>query len=176
MDNIDLPSDISQISPKITIGNMLDNNDRKILGNFVHVCNLLVVRFIIEDDLKEAQEKLKDMAYLIECIYGSEFIISNIYLMLHISDYYYNYGSIYSYWLFLLERLNGYITVGSLAFIVEREELQYFLSIKHNTSIFFKLYDTELISDQMLKPLYINIVMSLELYRSLYEWYSIYII
>ena len=41
-------------------------------------CNLLAAKFIIKDDLKEAQERLKDMAYLIENTYGPEFITSNI--------------------------------------------------------------------------------------------------
>ncbi|GBC14972.2 hypothetical protein GLOIN_2v1474510 [Rhizophagus irregularis DAOM 181602=DAOM 197198] len=111
MDHVDLPPDIGRIPPKIAIGNdgfsnltadqwktfimiysttilwdMLDDNDRKILGHFVRACNLLVARFITEDDLKEAQEKLKDMAYLIENTYGPEFITSNIHLALHIPD------------------------------------------------------------------------------------------
>ena len=122
MDHIDLPSDIGRIPAKIAIGNdgfsnltadqwkifimvystsvlwdMLDNNDRKILGHFVRACNLLVARFVIEDDLKEAQERLKDMAYLIERVYDPEFITSNIHLAFHIPDCYRDYGSIYSF-------------------------------------------------------------------------------
>ena len=57
---------------------MLDNNDRKILGHFIWAYNLLVVRFVTEDNLKEVQERLKDMAYFIEHVYGSKFITSNI--------------------------------------------------------------------------------------------------
>src|SRR5436305_13596393 len=134
MKHVDLPSDIGQIPAKIAIGNdgfsnltadhwktfimiysttvlwdILDDNDRKILGHFAQACNLLVTRIITEDDLKEAQERLKDMAYLIECVYGSEFITSNIHLALHISDCCCDYGPIYSFWLFSFERLNGYI-------------------------------------------------------------------
>ena len=80
MDHIELPSDIGRIPPKIAIGkdgfsnltadqwktfimlysttilwDMLYNNDRKILGHFVRACNLLVTKFVTEDDLKEAQ-------------------------------------------------------------------------------------------------------------------------
>jgi hypothetical protein len=133
MDYVELPSDIGRIPPKIAIGegfskltadqwktfimiystnilwDMLDNNDRKILGHFVRACNLLVTRIITEDDLKEVQERLKDMAHLIENTYGPEFITSNIHLALHIPDCCRDYGSIYSYWLFPFERLNGYI-------------------------------------------------------------------
>ena len=88
---------------------MLYDNDRKILGHFVWTCNLLVTRIITKDDLKETQKRLKDMAYLIEHVYGPEFITSNIHLALHISDCCCDYGPIYSFWLFSFERLNGYI-------------------------------------------------------------------
>ncbi|EXX64033.1 hypothetical protein RirG_146680 [Rhizophagus irregularis DAOM 197198w] len=200
---------------------MLDNNDRKILGYFVRACNLLVARFITEDDLKEAQERLKDMTYLIENTYGPEFVTSNIHLALHIPNCCRDYSPIYSYWLFPFERLNGYIgsypnsnrqiepelmkivlkntlvdyyltsrwssglfdeslcllipkkAVGSLALTEEREELQHFLSMRHNTSIFSKIYGTEKLPGQMLKPSYFKVIMPLELCRFLYEWYSI---
>ncbi|PKC55993.1 hypothetical protein RhiirA1_402464 [Rhizophagus irregularis] len=245
MDHVDLPPDIGRIPPKIAIGNdgfsnltadqwktfimiysttilwdMLDDNDRKILGHFVRACNLLVARFITEDDLKEAQERLKDMAYLIENTYGPEFITSNIHLALHIPDCCRDYGPIYNFWLFPFERLNGYIgsypnsnwqiepelmkivlkntfvdyhlsrrwssglldeslyllmpkkAVGSLALTAEREELQHFLLMRHNTSMLFKIYGTEPIPGQMLKPSYINVVMPLELRGFLCEWFS----
>jgi hypothetical protein len=133
MDYIELPSDIGRIPSKIAIGegfsnftadqwktfimiystiilwDMLDNNDRKILGHFIQTCNLLVTRIITEDDLKEAQERLKEMAHLIKSTYGPEFITSNIHLVLHIVDCCHDYNSIYSFWLFPYERLNGYI-------------------------------------------------------------------
>ncbi|CAB4484699.1 unnamed protein product [Rhizophagus irregularis] len=162
---------------------MLDDNDRKILGHFVRACNLLVARFITDDDLKEAQEKLKDMAYLIEYTYGPEFITSNIHLALHIPDCCRDYGPIYSFWLFPFERLNGYIdeslhllvpkkAVGSLAITAEREEL-HFLFMRHNTSMISKIYGTEPLPGQMLNPSYINVVMPLELRGFLCEWYAI---
>ena len=142
MDHIELPTDIGRIPPKIAIGNdgfsnltadqwktfimifsttilwdMLDDDDRKILGYFVRVCNLLVARFITDDDLREAQERLKDMAHLIENTYGPEFITSNIHLALHIPDCCRDYGPIYSFWLFPFERLNGYIGKERTCFI-----------------------------------------------------------
>ncbi|GET67403.1 uncharacterized protein LOC114543330 [Rhizophagus irregularis DAOM 181602=DAOM 197198] len=232
MDHVKLPSDIGCIPPKIAIGSdgfsnltadqwktfimiystailwdMLDDNDRKILGYFVRACNLLVTRIITEDDLKEAQERLKDMAYLIENTYGPEFITSNIHLSLHIPDCCRDYGPIYSFWLFPFERLNGYIEpelmkivlkntlvdyhltckwtsglldeslcflvkkkdVGSLALTAEREELQYFLSMRHSTS---KIYGTEAIPGQLLKPSYLRVVIPSELRMFLCEWYE----
>ncbi|RHZ48735.1 hypothetical protein Glove_543g98 [Diversispora epigaea] len=133
MDNVQLSSDIGRIPPKITIGegfskltadqwktfiiiyattilwNMLDDNDRKILGHFVQACILLVVRFVTENDLQEAQEKLRDMSINIERTYGPEFITSNIHLLMHILECIRDYGSVYNFWLFPYERLNGYI-------------------------------------------------------------------
>ena len=63
--------------------------------------------------------------------------------------------------------------VGSLALTVEREELQHFLCMRHNTSMISKIYGTEPFPGQMLKPSYINVIMPLELRRFLCEWYSI---
>jgi hypothetical protein len=269
MDHVELPSDIGRIPSKIAIGengfsnltadqwktfimvysttilwDMLDNNDRKILGYFVRACNLLVTRIITEDDLKEAQERLEDMAHLIESTYGPEFITSNIHLALHIADCCRDYGPVYSFWLFPFERLNGYLgkvltliilvsssfflkkiplftgsypnsnrqiepelmkivlknalvdyhltrkwssglldkslcvlipkkDVGSLALTAEREELQHFLSMRHNTSTLSKIYGTEVIPGQFLKPSYLRVVMPLELRKFLCEWYAI---
>ncbi|GBC34770.2 hypothetical protein GLOIN_2v1775288 [Rhizophagus irregularis DAOM 181602=DAOM 197198] len=167
---------------------MLDNNDRKILGHFVRACNLLVARFITEDDLREVQERLKDMAHLIERTYGLEFMTSNIHLALHIPDFCRDYSSIYSFWLFPYERLNGYIgsypnksfslimpekAVGSLAFTAEKDELQHFLSMRHNISTFSKIYGTEKLPGQMLNPSCFKVIIPLVLRRFLCEWYSI---
>jgi hypothetical protein len=63
--------------------------------------------------------------------------------------------------------------VGSLALTVEREELQHFLSMRHNTSTLSKIYGTEPIPGHMLKPSCFGIVMPLELRRSLCEWYAV---
>ncbi|RIB24234.1 hypothetical protein C2G38_2169141 [Gigaspora rosea] len=122
MNNIVLSSDISRIPSKIAIGedgfskqtadqwktfimiyattilwDMLNVSGRKILGHFVRACNLLVSRIVNKDELKEAYERLKDMARIIESTYGPEFITSNIHLAL----------------IFLIAvgimRLNGYI-------------------------------------------------------------------
>ncbi|RHZ46462.1 hypothetical protein Glove_621g28 [Diversispora epigaea] len=182
--------------------NMLNDNDRKILGHFVQACNLLVARFVIEDDLQEVQERLRNMSINIKRTYGPEFITSNIHLSMHIPECIRDYGSVYSFWLFPYERLNGYIgsypnsnrqiepelmgivlknslvdyhlscqwtsgllenslkflapkkAAGSLAVTnkFDREELQYFISLRHDTSN--KIYGTEYIPGRMLTPSY----------------------
>ena len=63
--------------------------------------------------------------------------------------------------------------VGSLALTEEREELQHFLSMRHNTSTFSKIYGTEKLPGQMLNPSYLKVIMPSELRRFLCEWYSI---
>ena len=63
--------------------------------------------------------------------------------------------------------------VGSLALTAEREELQHFLSMRHNTSTLSKIYGTEAIPGQFLKPSYLRVVMPSELRMFLCEWYSI---
>src|ERR1043165_816818 len=61
--------------------------------------------------------------------------------------------------------------VGSLALTAEREELQHFLSMRHET--LSKIYGTEPIPGKMLQPSYFKVVMPLELRKFLCEWYSI---
>jgi hypothetical protein len=53
--------------------------------------------------------------------------------------------------------------VSSLAFTVEKEELHHFLSMRHNTSMFFKIYGTEKLPGQMLNPLHFKVIIPLEL-------------
>ncbi|MDW0188382.1 MAG: hypothetical protein QOK54_10650 [Nitrososphaeraceae archaeon] len=63
--------------------------------------------------------------------------------------------------------------VGSLALTAEGEELQHFLSMRHNMSTLSKIYGTEPIPGQMLKPSNLGVVMPLNLRRFLCEWYAI---
>ena len=68
-----------------------------------------------------------------------------------------------------LSLLTSKKAVGSLALTAEREELQHFLSMSHNTS---KIYGTEPIPGQMLTLSYIGVVMPSELHGFLCEWYA----
>ena len=63
--------------------------------------------------------------------------------------------------------------VGSLALTAEREELQHFLTMRNNISTLTKIYVTESISGQFLKPSSFDVVMPMELRRFLCEWYAI---
>jgi len=61
---------------------------------------------------------------------------------------------------------------GSLALTSEfnREELQYFISMRHDTSN--KIYGTELIPGSMLAPSYKNVLIPGEVKQILCEWYA----
>lgn len=86
---------------------LLADPDRKILGNFVRACSLLVCRIIDHNILNEAHERLLKVATLIEENYGSERITPNLHLCLHIADCCRDYGPLYSFWCFSFERMNG---------------------------------------------------------------------
>jgi len=86
---------------------LLDDNDRKILANFVRACTLLVCRIINIDILREAHYRLLKVAKLIEENYGPERITPNIHLSLHIADCCNDYGPLYSFWCYSFERMNG---------------------------------------------------------------------
>src|SRR5437764_13019763 len=87
--------------------NLLVTSDRNILANFVKACSLLTCRIINIDMLSQAHDRLLQVALLIEENYGQEFIIPNIHLSLHITDYYEDYGPLYSFWCYSFERING---------------------------------------------------------------------
>lgn len=55
--------------------------------------------------------------------------------------------------------------------MVERGELQHFLSMRHNT--LFKIYGTEPISEKMIQPLYFKVVIPSKLQKFLCKWYMI---
>ncbi|CAB5388093.1 unnamed protein product [Rhizophagus irregularis] len=148
---------------------MLDNNDRKILGHFVRACNLLVARFITEDDLREAfwlfpYERLN--GYI-------EPELMRIVLKNTLIDYHLSYKWSSGLLKESLSLIMPKKAVGSLAFTAEKDELQHFLSMKHNTSTFSKIYGTEKLLGQMLNPSCFKVIIPLVLRRFLCEWYSI---
>ena len=76
----------------------------------------------------------------------------------------------------LLERTLQFLApkkaAGSLAVTndFDREELQYFISMRHDTSN--KIYSTELIPGNMLAPSYKNVLITEEVKQILCEWYA----
>jgi len=129
--SIQIPADLGRIPNKIATGegfsgftadqwktfiliyaiplmwDLLAEPDRKILGNFVRACSLLVCRIIDYNVLNEAHERLLKVSKLIEENYGPERITPNLHLCLHIADCCRDYGPLYSFWCFSFERMNG---------------------------------------------------------------------
>ena len=64
------------------------------------------------DLLKEAHERLIELIKLIERKYGPEKITPNLHLSLHLCECSHDYDSLYSFWCFSFERINGIL--GSL--------------------------------------------------------------
>ena len=131
MNQFAVPADISQIPGKIYCGegflnftadqwktffmiyvtvslwDHLGTEDRKILTYFVRVCMILVKRIVEVGDIKEAHEELIKIIKLIEEYYGEGKIMPNLHLSLHLCEYSYDYRSLYSFWCFSFERMNG---------------------------------------------------------------------
>jgi hypothetical protein len=129
--NIKTPADLGRIPYKIATGegfsgftadqwkmfimiyatpimwDLLDEADRKILTNFVRVCTILTTRIIENDALDEAHSLLLMVACLIEENYGPEIITPNIHLSLYLTECYRDYGTLYSFWCYSFERMNG---------------------------------------------------------------------
>ncbi|GET50605.1 hypothetical protein GLOIN_2v1775288 [Rhizophagus irregularis DAOM 181602=DAOM 197198] len=140
MDHVKLPSDIGRIPPKIAIGSDgFSNLAADQWKTFIMIYSTAILWIY---DLKEAQERLKDMAYLIE---------NSIWTRIH-------------------NKLNGYIgsypTFGTYS---RKRRVTIFLSMRHSTS---KIYGTEAIPGQLLKPSYLRVVIPSELRMFLCEWYE----
>ena len=77
--------------------NILTDFDQKILNNFVRAYFLLTSRIINNNILNKMHFQLLRVALLVELNYGPEFIMPNIHLSFHITDYYRDYDSLYSF-------------------------------------------------------------------------------
>ncbi|GBC35379.2 hypothetical protein RIR_jg36673.t1 [Rhizophagus irregularis DAOM 181602=DAOM 197198] len=85
---IKIPADLGRIPSKISTGEGFSG----FTADQWRACYLLV-------------------AQLIENIYGPEMITPNIHLSLHISEYCWNYGSLYSFWCYSFERMKWTISL-----------------------------------------------------------------
>src|ERR1043165_3503055 len=86
---------------------MLDLGDKEIIFNFVCACNSLISRIVKQSDIDEAHNRLINMTKLIKQYYDPTLISSNIHLLLHIRQCCLDYGSLYTYWCYFFERING---------------------------------------------------------------------
>jgi hypothetical protein len=86
---------------------LLKESDRKILANFVRICNILVCRIVSKNGLVEAHQRLVTLVKEIEKTYGPEKISPNLHLCLHLCECSLDYGPLYAFWCYPMERMNG---------------------------------------------------------------------
>jgi hypothetical protein len=132
---IQLPADIGRIPSRISTGNgfsgfttdqwknfiliyatfitwdLLKEPDRRILANFVRACNILVCRIVSINGLKEAHQRLIELVKEIEKEYGPKKISPNLHLCLHICECSLDYGPLYAFWCYSMERMNGLLGI-----------------------------------------------------------------
>ncbi|GBC25642.2 uncharacterized protein LOC110231456 [Rhizophagus irregularis DAOM 181602=DAOM 197198] len=135
MNNIHPPSEIGRIPHKIDIGkgfsnltanewknffliyarvvlwDFLDQEDQKILVHFSQAYSILVRRIVTIKNLDDAHEHLIEILKLIETNYGEVSITPNLHLSLHLNKCCKDYGSLYSFWYFSFERMNGILDI-----------------------------------------------------------------
>ena len=81
--------------------------DQKILTYFIKIC-LILVNWIVEFTfVQEAHQRLISLIELIKEKYDHNKITLNLHLLLHLSDYSYDYGPQYAFWCFSFEHING---------------------------------------------------------------------
>jgi hypothetical protein len=156
---IQVPADIGRIPGKISTGegfsgftadqwktfmliyatsitwDLLSNSDRKILANFVRVCNILVCRIVLIQGLEEAHMRLVILVKEIKRTYGSKKITPNLHLCLHLYECSLDYGPLYSFWSFSTERMNGLL--GNLQH--DHHLICQFFFLSHLTNNFFRI-------------------------------------
>jgi len=86
---------------------LLKEPDQRILANFVRTCNILVCRIVSISDLQEAHQRLINLVKEIEKEYGPKKITPNLHLCLHLCECSLDYGPLYAFWCYSMERMNG---------------------------------------------------------------------
>ena len=71
---------------------------------FVIACQYLCVRALTADDIKIADSYLLRFCRSYQQLYGNDKVTPNMHLHAHLADCLYDFGPIYSFWLFSFER------------------------------------------------------------------------
>ncbi|PKC00944.1 hypothetical protein RhiirA5_247771, partial [Rhizophagus irregularis] len=74
---------------------------------FVRACNILVCTIVSKNSLIEAHQRLLEMVKEIEKTYGPKKISPNLHLCIHLCECSLDYGPLYSFWCYSMERMNG---------------------------------------------------------------------
>ena len=109
-------------------------------GLFVHACSILCSRVISTSAIEKSHALLVEFCQQFQVLYGNQNCTMNLlHLHCHLKECLYDYGPVYSFWLFSFERLNG--IMGSYPTNNRSVEVQ--LMNKHLRSWQLKFTDNE---------------------------------
>lgn len=74
---------------------------------FVEACYLLCSRSLSYRSAEKADDLLLEFCTTFQSLYGSECCTANMHMHCHLKECTYDYGPVYSFWLFSFERFNG---------------------------------------------------------------------
>ena len=86
---------------------VIDDKHFKCWQKFVLACRYLCSRVITSDGIKIADNLLLSFCKSFEKLFGTEKVTPNMHLHGHLSECLWDYGPVYSFWLFSFERYNG---------------------------------------------------------------------
>ena len=90
-----------------TLHNVIPKQDFECLRKFVLACTYLCNRILTKDDVRLCGMLLHQFCIQFENLYGKQEVTPNMHLHCHLEECIFNYGPIYSFWLFSFERYNG---------------------------------------------------------------------
>ncbi len=133
---------------------------------FVKACNLICRPIVHKDDAKKAQELLIEYGKQFESMFGRNAVPPNMHFATHIVECMEEFGSMYTFWCFGMERLNGFLgdyTTNSqcIEVTITRKFLGdcYLASRSHEIPKFFKehfpAFFSKAVSMQISKPLHL---------------------
>ena len=72
-------------------------------------CRILCQPVISKEEIRKADALLLNFCTVMEALYGKKGLTCNMHLHCHLSSVLFDYGPVFGFWLFSLERYNGQI-------------------------------------------------------------------
>jgi len=83
---------------------ILEEKDLNIWTLFVNGCHLVCRPVVSKQDIDQAHELFKFFCIKFEQQYGSNYIVPNMHMLLHLKDCMVDFGPVYAFWCFGFER------------------------------------------------------------------------
>lgn len=125
-EQLKLPSDLGRITTSVTsnykmmkadewkhwvmvysmycLYGVLSQRDLNIWSLFVKGCHLICRPVVSSADVQKAHELFEFFGKQFESRYGSQYLVPNMHMLLHIKDCIIDFGPVYSFWCFGFER------------------------------------------------------------------------